>query len=312
MSKNLEASADPGHAVQLREALAGCVDRLAAGTLPVRVAPPCEISPRGEGHFHLTPELFLQLAGTTQFRFPHGALTLAPGQALLLPPKLLHAERVRAGGRREPFRNLVIAVDGATLCCHLAHEAEPGRPGILHLESSRHAQAPRVHDWLADAARLGDELAGDGAAPTRRWAATQAGALVAAATAGVLRALAEPDRERPAEPALVARLRMLVHNQLGDPALGVRTLAQQSGCTPDYLSHLFGRVTGEHLIAYVNRLRMERAARLLRETTMAGKEIAWACGYTTPSYFVRSFRAHHGMTPKAWRAGLKPGAAAAG
>ena len=81
----------------------------------------------------------------------------------------------------------------------------------------------------------------------------------------------------------------------------MRRLAEQSGCTPDHLSHLFSRTTGEHLASFIVRRRMERATHLLRESAMAGKEIAWACGYATQSYFVRSFRARFGVTPKVWR-----------
>ena len=66
---------------------------------------------------------------------------------------------------------------------------------------------------------------------------------------------------------------------------------------------MFRQTTGEHLIAFVNRQRIERAARLLAESEMAGKEIARACGFATQSYFIRTFRAHFGVTPKAWRTG---------
>lgn len=293
-------AAGPAQAQALRRELGHSLERLGDGGLRLHVAPTCEITPQGDGHFHLAPELFVQLSGSTTFRFPQGMRVLGPGEALVLPPKLLHAEQVQADGPQRPFRNVVIYAEGGTLSCHLAHEAAPGLPGILHLESCRHAQATRVHDWLTEASRLGREL--DDAPPTdRRWAALQARSLVAAATAGVLRALDDADPGEPAEPPLVARLRVLVQNQLGDHALSVRSLARQSGCTPDYLSHVFSRTTGEHLAAHITRLRMERAARLLHESDMAGKEVAWACGYSSQSYFVRSFREHHGVTPTAWR-----------
>jgi len=89
--------------------------------------------------------------------------------------------------------------------------------------------------------------------------------------------------------------------QLGDRTLTVRQLAAQTGYTADYLSNLFSITTGEHLSAFINRLRVERAAHLLRESTLASKEIAWACGFSSPSYFIRAFRAHFGQAPKAWR-----------
>jgi transcriptional regulator GlxA family with amidase domain len=99
----------------------------------------------------------------------------------------------------------------------------------------------------------------------------------------------------------VARLRVMVQNQLGDRHLGVRGLARQSGCTADHLSSVFSRSTGEHLAAYINRLRLARAAHLLRDTAMAAKEVAWACGYASPSYFSHCFRRQHGVSPQQWR-----------
>jgi AraC-like DNA-binding protein len=290
-------SAAPERAGQMREQLAVFLAHAAAGSLAVRVpGVPGNGVARGDGHFHLAAELFLQVAGWTEFRFPHTTLRLRAGEALVLPPRLLHAERIGGGTAAAPFCNIVVYAEGPALTCHLAHEVEPGTPGIQHLEAQRHAQAPRVHDWLIDAARLGraDEAAID-------MAALQARALVAATVAGVLRALDEPDPQARPEPPLVARARVLVNNQLGDPALSVRGLADQAGCTADYLSHVFRQATGEALAAFIVRQRMERAAHLLAQSALAGKEVAWACGFATQSYFVRSFRAHHGVTPQAWR-----------
>lgn len=312
MRKILDAYGDPAQAVddglceprfapersqQLRARLRDFAARAGDGRLTVRSpAVSDDDMARGDGHFHLAPELFLQVAGWTRFALPHGELHLDAGEALLLPPRLRHAERVGASAEGEPFSNLVVYAEDAALSCHLAHEAEPGRPGILHLEARRGAQATRIHGWLSDAARIGGDSAD---AP---WAAMQMRALVAAATAAVLGVLDAPDPAGRAEPALIARVRVLIQNQLGDPALSVRRLAEQSGCTPDYLSHLFRRTSGEHLAAHISRQRVERARHLLGDSTMAVKEIAWACGFATPSYFIRSFRAQFGVTPKAWRA----------
>ena len=133
------------------------------------------------------------------------------------------------------------------------------------------------------------------------WADIQSSALVTAALTGVLSALDDQQDDTPPKPMPVSRVRVMVQNQLGNHTLSVRRLATQTGYTADYLSNLFSVATGEHLSAYINRLRVERAAQLLRESTLAGKEIAWACGFSSPSYFIRAFRAHFGQTPKAWR-----------
>lgn len=286
-------AAAPERAQRLREHLAHFLHAAAAGQLTVHVpALPDAAVARGTGHFHLAAELFLQVAGWTQFDFPHGALRLTAGEALVMPPRLRHGETVGSGDDDTPFCNVVVYAEGAEMTCHLAHEAAPGRPGILHLEASQHSQALHIHDWLGDAARLGG---------TDAWTTAQARALVSAATAGVLRALNDVDPASRPEPPLAARVRVLVQNQLGDHTLSVKRLAEQSGCTADYLSHVFRQASGEALAGYIVRQRMERAARLLGESALAGKEVAWACGFATQSYFIRSFRAHFGVTPRAWR-----------
>lgn len=249
---------------------------------------------RGEGHFHLVPELFLQIHGSTCFTLQHGSLVLGPGEALVLPPRVLHAEATIPADT--PFSNLVVYADGTALRCHLAAETEPGRPGIDHLETRQHTHTARIHGWLADAARLGSD-----ADMPQALADVQVRALLACACAGVLRVLDDPAPRAQPEPPLIARVRVWVHNQLGDHGLNVTRLAAQAGCTPEYLSHLFSQTTGGHLVAHINRQRMERAAHLLAETDLVGKEVAWACGFTTPSYFIQTFRAQFGATPKQWR-----------
>lgn len=307
-------------AAQLRVQLADFSVGLMRGTHRLHRPAPAGVA-RGEGHFHLGPELFLQLSGWTRFHLPHGERLVGPGEALLMPARLLHAEAVGPGTEGTPFRNLVVYADGQVLTCHLAHEHRPGAPGILYLEARQHAQAARILAWLSDAAAGGDESdpseephdERDPDPPDRTAPlddadvdsphALQARALVLAALAGVQRVLADrPDTRAPAEPPLIARLRVLIQNQLGDQDLSVRRLGEQSGCSADHLSHRFRATTGEHLVAYINRQRMERAAHLLADTDLAVKEVAWACGYATASYFIRTFRTHHGETPVAWRA----------
>ncbi len=291
---------DPAPAQRLRALVGEFSRRLADGQQAVHLPASLDgVVSRGPGHFHLAPELFLQAEGWTRFYFPQGEHLLQAGQALLLPPRLRHSERVGSTARRRPFCNVVVYAEGEGLSCHLAQEVQAGKPGIAHLEARQHPQAGPIHGWLSDAVRFGHDAAGS------PWAAAQLRALVAGAVAGVLRVLDEPEpagEVAAAEPALVARTRVLVRNQLGDPGLSVRRLAEQSGCSADYLSHVFARATGERLAGWIVRQRLERARRLLADSALAGKEIAWACGFAAPSYFSRSFRTQFGVTPQVWRA----------
>ena len=281
---------------RLRSALRAFAQGLRAGQVPLQ-APRAALrtQSRGRGHFHLAPELFLQLGGWTAFDFPQESRRLVSGQAMIIPPGLRHAERVGPGAQGDAFSNVVIFSDGLRLSCHTAVEAAPSMPGIEHLEGLRHAHARRIQDWLQQA---WESMQHDEA-----LAHQQAWALLEAVLAGMLRALeGQGDRPGEAEPSLVARCRVLVQNQLGEQTLGVGTLAQACGCTPDHLSAVFKKTTGESLLGHMERLRMERAQRLLADDDLSVKEIAWACGFASDGYFIKVFKRHQGLTPAAWQA----------
>lgn len=280
---------------QMRDVLAAFIAQAGSGQLAVICPPtPTFLAARGEGHFHLGVELFLQAAGYTDFRFPQGGQRLSSMQALVMPPKLLHDERVSAG-IAAPFCNVVIYADSQTMSCHLAFEESAGRPGIGHLEVCRHVEAGRIQGWLADAARPPvQDING-------LWPAQQR-ALVLTVLAAVWRLLDAPQNNPSPEPVLLAKLRVLIQNQLGDIDLTVGQLAQQLGCTADYLSHLYSQTTGEHLRGFIQGQRLARAARLLSESASPVKEVAWCCGFASASYFIRSFRQQFGVTPKVFRA----------
>ncbi|WP_294767783.1 AraC family transcriptional regulator [uncultured Rhodoferax sp.] len=285
----------PLHARQLRTDLASFIARAANGSLRMVSPPPQTFwTMRGAGHLHLNAELFLQVQGYTEFRFPHGQVTLRAGEALVMPPKLLHDEWV-GGADGLPFSNIVVHADHQSVSCHSANEARPGRPANLFLESFQHVEAPRIEAWLNDAAKPpADDAHG-------LWPLQQR-ALVLTALSSVARMLDTPQKTASSEPALLGRLRVAVQNRLGDPELTVASLAEEVGCTADYLSNLYSRSTGEHLWQVVLRQRLARAARLLSESDSAVKEVAWCCGFASASYFIRSFRQQFGVTPKAFRA----------
>ena len=139
----------------MRTYLAAFLERIEVGEWPLLpLAAPNPWVSRGVGHFHLASELFIQLAGWTDFEFPHTRLRLNAGEAVLLPPQLLHQERIGASDGGEAFSNMVVYAEGGGLRCHLACEAEPGVPGIAHLELRYHTSAQRIHDWLIAASDL--------------------------------------------------------------------------------------------------------------------------------------------------------------
>ncbi len=63
----------------------------------------------------------------------------------------------------------------------------------------------------------------------------------------------------------------------------------------------FHQIMGTTPIQYVKKLRLEKAAELLKTTTKTAKEIALECGFNDVSYFTKSFREKMGCTPKEYQ-----------
>ena len=52
---------------------------------------------------------------------------------------------------------------------------------------------------------------------------------------------------------------------------------------------------------YLQKVRMERAAELLREGDAPVNQVASAVGYRQPAQFAKAFRRHHGAPPSSFR-----------
>ncbi|UZT99044.1 AraC family transcriptional regulator [Chryseobacterium fluminis] len=68
------------------------------------------------------------------------------------------------------------------------------------------------------------------------------------------------------------------------------------------LRKLFAQVFGKGLLEYHQHLRMQEAARLIREEKLSVSEAGYRLGFSNLSYFGRLFEKHFGMKPKKWSA----------
>jgi AraC-like DNA-binding protein len=237
----------------------------------------------------MNSELFLQLSGCTLFDFPDQSLSLYPGEAVIVPPRVPHVERAIALGL--PFRDIVVLADADSLLCHLGHDGEDGRPRVFYTESRQSRVSSSLARWLNDAVAWG----------RREDQSPLAIGLVMAALSGLMEAFDEIIPGSEVEPRMVGRAKHLIGDRIGDTDLSVASLAGALSCSADYLSHRFRQFTGQGLIEYIHELRIKRAADLLRSTELSSKEIAWACGFSSHSYFIRVFRRAHACSPLGFR-----------
>jgi len=95
--------------------------------------------------------------------------------------------------------------------------------------------------------------------------------------------------------------------------LSLEDMAAEAAFSKYHFHRIFSAITGESPAAFVQRLRLDRAANLLEtRNAMPVGEVALECGFATPSAFARDFKARFGMTPRAFRARprtIEPGAA---
>ncbi len=104
----------------------------------------------------------------------------------------------------------------------------------------------------------------------------------------------------------VEQAKGFIAGHYGDSELSVETLCARLHLSPAYFSTLFKRETQKSFTAYVTEVRMEHAARLLRETDEKTYLIAEQTGYADPNYFSYVFKKHFGLPPSKFRAG-QPG-----
>lgn len=82
-----------------------------------------------------------------------------------------------------------------------------------------------------------------------------------------------------------------------DVALRVRELAREANRHPSWLGAAYRRASGEGLLESAARFRVERAARLLRETDRPSASIALDAGFCDQSHMNRTFRRVLGRSP---------------
>lgn len=111
------------------------------------------------------------------------------------------------------------------------------------------------------------------------------------ASSGWLAALVEPQ---------IGTALALLHERPAQ-AWTVQNLARQVGMSRSAFAARFTRLVGEPPLHYLTRVRMAKAAVLLRDTRSATAEIADRVGYVSDTAFCKAFKRSFGQSPGAYR-----------
>lgn len=82
------------------------------------------------------------------------------------------------------------------------------------------------------------------------------------------------------------------------PASEIFALAKRSGT---FVENVFKDKLGLPVQAYITSVKMREAKRLLADPSQRIAEICYACGFSSPQYFCRTFSATYGTNPKRYR-----------
>lgn len=275
----------------LRATLEPFTQRLAAGRQLIHHPRPQGLRRQQAGlFFHAAPELFFQTAGTNRFTCPAEGFVLGPEEMAVMPRWLPHGEHCTAG-RGAPFAAVVVGLDAGRATFRQLCSGDGARPSVAWSVAIDSAHSDRLARYLDDFGAC-------------REVSPIFGHNLMLATLTLLLELLQPDADTETRTSAahrfspkVQRCHEIIRAELSDPDLGVRRLARELRCTADHLSRLFRSECSVALNAFIREERLRHAQTLLADPSLNVSEVAWACGFRDPNYFIRRFRSAHGATP---------------
>lgn len=235
-------------------------------------------------HSHLEYSVGIVDTGAADFSHPGGTQPVRAGSVVLIEPQVVHACNPVAG---QPWSYRMLFVDAAWLHTAVAQvwsqpQAVPGLRFASRCVDDPAVRA-QVHPLCQPLTRMADVQALAEALP--RWLA---GCMAPSAPQGILHV---PEELQPALAVLE-----------GDPEqrLSVQALAQVCDMSASRFVRRFQAVFGVTPGDYLRNQHLNGARRLLSQgSTLA--DAALAMGFADQAHLQRSFKAHHAMTPGAYR-----------
>jgi AraC family transcriptional regulator len=230
-------------------------------------------------HSHREASISLVVRGGFVERIGGRERDYTRGHIAFLPAGVMHSQNFGASGARQ----LILA----TQPCWLEYFGSSG----ARLADAPHTNSP-AFQGLAD--RLLLEMDTDDG-----FSALACDGIILEIVAAFGRTWT-PVKFPPRPPAWLCAVRDFAHqNALTPPSM--QAVARLAGRHEVHVAREFRRFFGASLGSYMRRLRVEHAARLLREADMSLIEIALECGFNGHPHLCRAFKAAYGVTPSHYR-----------
>ena len=107
----------------------------------------------------------------------------------------------------------------------------------------------------------------------------------------------KPVRVKGNNDALMERVVKCVNENLSNPDFDMETLTREVGISRAQLHRKMKEMTGIPTSEFVRNLRLEQAARLIRERKINITQVAYSVGFNNQAHFSTVFKKHFGMTP---------------
>ena len=260
--------------------------------ISLRVAPTEHLyEPRApDQHIHPYPEIFLLTQGLNRFRFPDAGLDLLPGQMLLVPAGVPHAETFM--DTDQPFHMLVIGINYR-------------RQVFIHATVSNSKTSMERSVFSTKNQNAQNQLKLLSAIQT--YLQTEPGSSTGSrCMAMLLKELSEQDLPttsgwgmRPQ--TLSEKATRLATIRYRKQDCNVAYLAEALDVSPNHLSAVYKKETGERLSDVILQQRLQHAKDLLDYSDHKVVDIAAFSGFTDASPFIAHFKSEMGVTPLQYR-----------
>ncbi len=236
--------------------------------------------------------LFCQAGAVTLTRRDGSALTAGPGQVLLLTD----VSSITGASADACLEGVLVAVD--------ARNAKESLQTICYLLGGLTLDTNRVRQWMAS--RGG--CAVEGPTPWSRAAFAQLERLPQKERARwcvwksveLLYLLCAPQEPVAAQAGNLEEVARYMEEHLDEP-LSIPQLSRRAFLSPTAFKAAFRQRFGLAVHAWLRQRRMERAAQLLRGSSLTVLEVAQSVGYSSGSQFSTAFRQRYGTSPGKFR-----------